>query len=165
MGVSWGQKVRRLKYCEAADEWPIGRTPPNVKEKYDAEVKALDEALSADSSDNDNDGNGHGGHGDHGSRVGPKQGIPALGPRPAAGHPEFPGSRPPPQSADDLPPKPRGRNRRRRRRNPEGRRRRKKIDSERFVCGSSLQREDSAAKNALSNRLTRKRQKRRWTQE
>ncbi|MCJ1251338.1 hypothetical protein MMC30_008570 [Trapelia coarctata] len=56
--VSTQQICRRVKYHGAADEWPIGRTPPEVKDKRKAELKALDElegATSDDGSDNDDD--------------------------------------------------------------------------------------------------------------
>jgi hypothetical protein len=56
--VSTVQICRRVMYHGAADDWPIGRTPPEVKEKRKAELKALEElggATSDDGSDNDND--------------------------------------------------------------------------------------------------------------
>ncbi|KAI0423864.1 hypothetical protein F5Y09DRAFT_354419 [Xylaria sp. FL1042] len=53
------QRVRRSKYHDAADEWPIGHTPPEVKEKHEAELKAWDEiaGVTSESSDNDDDDN------------------------------------------------------------------------------------------------------------
>ena len=56
--VSIGQMCRRARYHSAASEWPMGRTPPGVKEKRKAELKALDElegAASDHGSDNDDD--------------------------------------------------------------------------------------------------------------
>ncbi|KAI3316750.1 hypothetical protein HD806DRAFT_420520 [Xylariaceae sp. AK1471] len=50
------QLVRRAKYHEAADEWPIGHTPPEVKERRRAELRVLEElerALSDEDSDSD----------------------------------------------------------------------------------------------------------------
>ena len=38
------QLVRRVMYHEAAEEWPIGHTPPEVKERRAAELRALEEA-------------------------------------------------------------------------------------------------------------------------
>lgn len=54
------QTCRSVMYRGAADEWPIGHTPPEMKEKRNAELKAQEEiegATSEDSSDNDNDDN------------------------------------------------------------------------------------------------------------
>lgn len=54
------QICRRAMYHGAADEWPIGHTPPEVKEKRHAELKALEEldgVTSNDGSDSDNDDN------------------------------------------------------------------------------------------------------------
>ncbi|KAL8647821.1 MAG: hypothetical protein Q9210_005333 [Variospora velana] len=54
------QIVRRVMYRQAADEWPIGHTPPEVKERRRAELRALEELEGAASnegrdSDEDND--------------------------------------------------------------------------------------------------------------
>lgn len=147
------QRFRRLKYREAADKWTIGRTPPEIKEKYDAEIKALEEGPSANSSDKDGDGDGGDG------RAGPKKGITAPGP--SRRSPRVPWLPTPPQSADDPPHKPRGRKRRRNpEENDEEKNRPRKIRVW-FIAA----REDFAAKNALSNRLPEKRQKRRWAQD
>ncbi|KAL9025673.1 MAG: hypothetical protein Q9196_005543, partial [Gyalolechia fulgens] len=60
------QRVRRVIYHEAADEWPIGYTPPEVKERRRAELRAL-EALQGSSSsagsdiDEDDDATADGG--------------------------------------------------------------------------------------------------------
>ena len=53
-----GQIVRRVMYRQAADEWPIGRTPPEVKEHRRAELRALEElegVTSDGASDSDRD--------------------------------------------------------------------------------------------------------------
>lgn len=123
-----GPQGQKTQIPRERPKWPIGRTPPEVNEKYDAEIKALEAAPSADSSDNDGDGDGGDG------RVGPKEGITALGPRRRS--PRVPCLHTLPQSTDDPPPKPRGRKRRRKTK-------RERIDTERFVCA----REDFAAKN------------------
>ena len=39
----FGQRLRRSKYHEAADEWPMGHTPHEVKERRLAELRVLDE--------------------------------------------------------------------------------------------------------------------------
>ncbi|KAL8874212.1 MAG: hypothetical protein Q9198_006917 [Flavoplaca austrocitrina] len=46
------QNCRRNMYRQAAEEWPIGRTPPEVKEQRDAELKELlqFEGITSDSS-------------------------------------------------------------------------------------------------------------------
>ncbi|KAI0548074.1 hypothetical protein F4679DRAFT_585832 [Xylaria curta] len=54
-----GQRIRRSKYHEAADEYRRGYTPPEVREKHEAEFKLLlkIQGFSSDySSDNDSDG-------------------------------------------------------------------------------------------------------------
>ncbi len=50
-GLITAQNCRRRMYRDAADEWPIGRTPPEVKEKRKAEVKALVELWDITSDD------------------------------------------------------------------------------------------------------------------
>ncbi|CZS99495.1 uncharacterized protein RAG0_07857 [Rhynchosporium agropyri] len=45
---------RRRKYRDAADEWLIGRTPPEIKEKWAAGVEAMIEQWNA--SDTESDG-------------------------------------------------------------------------------------------------------------
>ncbi|KAM7183110.1 hypothetical protein V8F20_012740 [Naviculisporaceae sp. PSN 640] len=55
------QICRHVMYHGAADEWPMGHTPPEMKEKRKVELKALEElegATSGDGSDNDGDGDG-----------------------------------------------------------------------------------------------------------
>ena len=37
------KRIRRAKYHEAAEEWPIGFTPPEVKERRLAELRAIEE--------------------------------------------------------------------------------------------------------------------------
>ncbi|KAF2807497.1 uncharacterized protein BDZ99DRAFT_80757 [Mytilinidion resinicola] len=72
------QICRRVMYHDAADDWPIGRTPPEVKEKRKAELKALEElegATSDDGSDNDDDKD-KGGN-DIGARVEPGKTVAA----------------------------------------------------------------------------------------
>ena len=57
------QSWRRDMYHEAADGWPIGHTPPEVKQKYQAKVQARVELwgiASDDGSDNENNDNGVG---------------------------------------------------------------------------------------------------------
>ena len=49
------QIVRRVMYRQAADEWPIGHTPPEVKEQYEAEMKAREEQAENSSSKDDDD--------------------------------------------------------------------------------------------------------------
>jgi hypothetical protein len=100
------QGIRRRQYFEAADEWPINHTPPEVKAEYEARLAAYDEkwnrtpggTTSEESDDDDNDTN---------ARVGTKKAVPALGMSPtslkpqklrAAGQPVTP-----PLSADDSP--------------------------------------------------------------
>ncbi|KAM3065430.1 hypothetical protein ACMFMG_011450 [Clarireedia jacksonii] len=51
------QTARNAMYHSAADEWPMGHTPTEIKEKLEAELKAWDEiagVTSDDESDNDN---------------------------------------------------------------------------------------------------------------
>lgn len=61
-------------YHEAADEWPVGNTPPEVKEKYQAKVQAIVELwniTSDDGSDKENNDNGVG------ARVGSEKAVAA----------------------------------------------------------------------------------------
>ncbi|KAL8764103.1 MAG: hypothetical protein Q9184_000245 [Pyrenodesmia sp. 2 TL-2023] len=52
------QICRRTIYGEAADESPMGHTPPELKQRRKAELKALEEREGAsDGSDNSNDNN------------------------------------------------------------------------------------------------------------
>ena len=57
--VLTAQACRKAKYGKTADEWPIGHTPPDVKEKRMAKLRALEEhegAVSDNDSDDHNDG-------------------------------------------------------------------------------------------------------------
>ena len=54
-------------YRQAADEWPIGHTPPEVKEQYKAEMKALEEQEEITSDDSANS--------DQNGRVAPGKGV------------------------------------------------------------------------------------------
>lgn len=52
------QIVRKVIYRQTAEEWPIGHTPPEIKEQYDAEMKARIEQADInliDDSNSDND--------------------------------------------------------------------------------------------------------------
>ncbi|KAM7218653.1 hypothetical protein V8F06_005972 [Rhypophila decipiens] len=71
--VSTQQICRCIMYRDAADEWPIGRTPPEIKEKRKAELKAWDElegATSDGGSDNDDEDKDKSGNNIN-ARVGP----------------------------------------------------------------------------------------------
>jgi hypothetical protein len=59
--------VRRAMYRQAADEWPIGHTPPEVKEQYEAEMKEREEQEEITSDDNANS--------DHDGRVSSVKGV------------------------------------------------------------------------------------------
>ncbi|KAI1348878.1 hypothetical protein F5Y01DRAFT_291047 [Xylaria sp. FL0043] len=52
-GLLMIQRCRQNQYREAADEWPIGRTPPEVKERHEADLREMDEwfGLSDDAYD------------------------------------------------------------------------------------------------------------------
>lgn len=64
------QTCGRAMYRQAVEEWPIGRIPPEVKEKHKAELKELEELEGAsDGSDSDNDSDGVD------RRVGPEKGV------------------------------------------------------------------------------------------
>lgn len=82
--------VRRAMYRQAADEWPTGHTPPEVKEQYEAEMKAREEQEEITSDDS--------GSSDHDGRVGSGKGVLASNPprRPPKTH----GLPTPPISAD-----------------------------------------------------------------
>ncbi|KAK3385779.1 hypothetical protein B0H63DRAFT_187575 [Podospora didyma] len=85
------QICRSAMYHGAADEWPMGHTPQEVKDKRNAELKAQEElegATSDDGSDNDDDKD-KGGNGIN-ARVGP-------------GNPVAPRPRRPVRQADWLP--------------------------------------------------------------
>lgn len=53
----FGQRLRRSKYHEAADEWLFGYTPPEVRERYLAEMRAIED-LWDKTTDESSDGNG-----------------------------------------------------------------------------------------------------------
>ncbi|KXX76723.1 hypothetical protein MMYC01_209301 [Madurella mycetomatis] len=77
------QICRSVMYHGAADEWPMGHTPPEIKEKRNAEVKAQEElegATSDDSSDNDDDDKDKGSN-DIDARVGPENPVASDRPR------------------------------------------------------------------------------------
>ena len=70
------QICRSVMYHGAADEWPMGHTPPEIKEKRNAEVKAQEEregATSDDSTDNDDDDKDKSGN--INARVGPENPV------------------------------------------------------------------------------------------
>lgn len=107
-GATVGQGCRRVMYGEVADEWLDGHTPTEVKEKYKAELKALEELEGATSDDgSDTDGDGADG------RAGLERGVTAPD-RSRRPH-QSPWLPTPPQSVDDPVPK---LYRRKRRRNP-----------------------------------------------
>ncbi|KAK3331566.1 hypothetical protein B0T19DRAFT_83150 [Cercophora scortea] len=75
---------RRARYHDAADEWPMGHTPPEVKEKREAELKAWDElagVTSDGSSDSEGDDKDKDNRDDVDAKVGlknPKDAIPST---------------------------------------------------------------------------------------
>jgi hypothetical protein len=75
------QICRTAMYHGAADEWPMGHTPPEVKEKRKAELKAQEElegVTSDDGSDNDDDDKDKDkGGNDIDARVGPGRSVAA----------------------------------------------------------------------------------------
>ncbi|KAI0453498.1 hypothetical protein F5B21DRAFT_279136 [Xylaria acuta] len=96
------QSARRNMYHEAADEWPIGHTPPEVKERRRAELRALEE-LERDLSDENSDSD----------EVGSEKRRAAPG-RASRTHPQEVRWLPtPPPSTHSLIPAPHGRKRRR----------------------------------------------------
>ncbi|MCJ1466004.1 hypothetical protein MMC07_004623 [Pseudocyphellaria aurata] len=52
------QGLRRSMYREAAEESPGGHTPPEVRERRAAELKAMDELPSSDQSSDEDEGDG-----------------------------------------------------------------------------------------------------------
>jgi hypothetical protein len=69
-------------YHGAADEWPMGHTPPELKDKRKAELKVLEElegATSDDNSDNEDENKDKGGN-DSNARVGPGKSAAAAVP-------------------------------------------------------------------------------------
>ncbi|KAL8741298.1 MAG: hypothetical protein Q9190_006081 [Brigantiaea leucoxantha] len=104
-------KTRRIKYRQAADEWPIGHTPPEVKERRAAELRAMEEArktTSDESSDNDEDSDATV-DGKSGAKKG--QAPPVRGSRPQSLQPGW--LLTPPLSANNSIPTPHGKKRRR----------------------------------------------------
>lgn len=95
-GAGVAQITRENMYGQpAADEWPIGRTPPEVREIYELRVKAQLELWDITSDDSDD--------GDHG-RIGPEKGKPTTSrPRGPPQTHEFPT---PPISAESSRPVP-----------------------------------------------------------
>lgn len=70
-GLITGQIGRNAKYHGAADEWPMGHTPTELKEKLEAELKAWDEIAGVTSDDeSDNDDSKHRGGNGIGNTVG-----------------------------------------------------------------------------------------------
>lgn len=63
------QIVRKVMYRQAAEEWPIGHTPPETKEQYDAEMKVRIEQADIDLIDDSNS--------DNDAKVGLKKDVPA----------------------------------------------------------------------------------------
>ena len=105
------QLLRRTMYQEAADGWPIGHTPLEVKERRLAELRALDEMDGATSDEGSDRDEGDGATADGWARV--EKTEPALErvsrPRPQEAH----GLPTPPLSAHSPLPTPQGRKRRR----------------------------------------------------
>jgi len=74
------QIYRSVIYYSAANKWPIGHTPPEVKEKHKAKLKAQEElkgATSNNSSDNDNNNKDKGGNNIN-AKVSPGKPVAAL---------------------------------------------------------------------------------------
>ncbi|KAI1739754.1 hypothetical protein F4680DRAFT_421436 [Xylaria scruposa] len=86
------QEIRRHKYGEVADEFRRGYTPPEAREKREAELKAMAELWErSDSSDNDSDGceiDKYKGGSDSNAQVGPGKPVatPDQPPRPHQTH-------------------------------------------------------------------------------
>lgn len=84
-GVLIEQECRANMYHGAADEWPMGHTPPELKEKRKAELEALDALWGITSDDDsDNDNAKAKTSNDIDARVGP--GNPAAPPQPQRPH-------------------------------------------------------------------------------
>lgn len=108
--INVGQAVRRVKYGKDADEWPMGHTPPEMKERRRAVVRAAEEAWDATSdeaSDNDEEGDAV-----VDGRAGAEKGqaAPVLASRPQS--PEAGWLPTPPLSAQSSIPTPHGKKRR-----------------------------------------------------
>ena len=106
-GLLLGYRARRIKYGELADEWPIGRTPPEIERKYEEDMKAREEleVATSDNSSHDDDGD------EDDTRVDPKRG--ASSPDPPRQLPHVLWLLTPPQSVHEPLLKPCGRKRRR----------------------------------------------------
>ncbi|KAJ9129931.1 hypothetical protein NKR23_g12411 [Pleurostoma richardsiae] len=157
--VSTQQICRRVKYCDAADEWPIGRTPPEVKEKRKAELKTLGElegATSDDGSDNDDDDKDKGGN-DIDVRVGPGNPVAPDRPRRPRRLPQADWLPTPPLSAESPLATPHRRKRRRISEEDEE----KERSAKKHV--SFAQEVSAAAKDAMPNTVQQKGRKRRRT--
>jgi len=148
-------------YYGAANEWPMGHTPPEVKEKRKAELKAQEElegATSDDGSDNDDNDEDKGGN-DIDARVGLGKPVAALDrpwrprrPRQADWLPT------PPLSAESPPATPYRRKRRRISGEDEEEKERPAKKHVRFA-----QEVSAAAEDAVPNTVWQKGQKRRRT--
>ncbi|MCJ1466002.1 hypothetical protein MMC07_004621 [Pseudocyphellaria aurata] len=108
-GHAFKQRLRRAMYHEAAEESPPGHTPPEVKERRAAELKAMDELPSSDQSSDGDEGDGatlDGKAREEKARPATEQ---ASRTQPREAH----GLSTPPLSADSPSPTPQGRKRRR----------------------------------------------------
>ncbi|KAL9014352.1 MAG: hypothetical protein Q9173_001001 [Seirophora scorigena] len=103
------QKCRRVMYRQAAEEWPIGRTPPEVKEQRDAELRML---LQFEGITSDSSGDSDKGDDAAGGDAGLEECVVATTDRPYP-PPQARFLPIPPLSADDPLSAPRGRKRRR----------------------------------------------------
>lgn len=107
------QLVRRAKYGPAADEWPIGHTPPEMKERRVAELRALEELEDRTSDEDSDEYESHDTTADN-RAAGSKETQPAPGPAASRTHPREVGWLPtPPLSEQRSILKLRGRERRR----------------------------------------------------
>ncbi|KAF2812791.1 uncharacterized protein BDZ99DRAFT_517107 [Mytilinidion resinicola] len=155
------QICRSVMYHGAADEWPMGHTPPEYKEKRKAELKAHEElegATSDDGSDNDDDDKDKGGN-DIDARVGPGKPVAA---------PDRPQRPRRPRQADWLPTPPLSAEsplatpyRRKRRRMSEEDEEEKERPAKKHV--SFAQEVSAAAEDAVPNTARQKSRKRRRT--
>lgn len=98
-------------YREAADEWPIGHTPPEVKERRLAELRALDEMEGATSDEGSDRDDGDDATADGKARA--DKARPATGPVSRTQPQEAQGLLTPPLSAHSPMPTLRGKKRRR----------------------------------------------------
>ena len=157
-GTVLGHRARRIKYRELADEWPIGRTPPEVKRKYEDEIKAREELEVATSDDSSH---GDDGDGDDG-RVDPKKGVSAPDPPCRLRHALWLPT--PPQSVHDTLLEPCGRKRRRNFGADEEDEEEKDRPTKIHISSTTIS-VAFAAENALSNGLPEKSRKRRRTRD